>query len=91
MSFYGFDSIEDYFEDYLEYIQQYYEMALALVSLYQESLDKFNAGYDPAQINLEIVEDLLAMAQLKLADAEVELAAAQAYYDKVLAHIEGKN
>ena len=91
MSYYGFETIEEYFEDYLEYFQGYYEMALALISIYQESLDKFNAGYDPAQINLEIVEDLLAMAQLKLADAEVELAAAQAYYDKVLAHIEGKN
>jgi len=84
-------SIEDYFEDYLDYIYGRYTYYLEKVEQYKKALAKYEAGYDPKQIQLEILEHELALAELKLADAEAELAAAKAYYDKVLAHIEGKN
>ena len=87
MSFYGFDSIEEYFQDYLDYLQEYYEMCLALASMAEDALAKWNAGYDAAQINIELLEDALALAELKLADAEKELAAAEAYYNAVMAKL----
>ena len=90
IAYYGFN-VEEYFEDFLGFYEDYYEYCLQRVAAYEKALAMFNAGYDPNQINLVLVNDELEIAQLKLKDAEAKLAAAEAYYNAVLAKILGNN
>ena len=88
IDFYGFN-VEEYFEDFLEYLAGEVEMYMALASIYEDALAKWNAGYDASQINLEILQHNLELAEAKLADAEIKLQVAEEHYQKVLAAILG--
>ena len=91
----NYESIEEYYEDLLDgivkFLQANMEAALAKVSTYTDALAKFNAGYDAKQIAIEVLENALANAKLKFADAEAKLEVAKAFYDAVLAKILGNN
>ena len=88
---YEWDNVEGYYEDYLDYLQYMVEICLANISWYTDAIAEAEAGYNSLQIAIEIAEHNLAYAQQKLADAEIKLEVAEAYYNKVLAAIEGKN
>ena len=85
------ENVEGYYQYILDYLQEEIEYGLAMVSEYTKALERAEAGYDPAQLAIMVLEDNLAYAEQVLADAEVKLAVAQAYYEKVLAAIAGKN
>ena len=90
-----YDTVEEYLDDLIEdtidEYTYYMEMYLMIAQVYEEALAKYNAGYDPKQINIEILEHALENAQLKLQDATIKLEVAEAYYNKVMTAILGKN
>ena len=88
---YYWDDVEGYYEDYLDYLQMMVELCLANITWYTDAIAEAEAGYNDLQIAIMIAEHNLAYAQQKLADAEIKLEVAEAYYNKVLAAIEGKN
>ena len=83
--------VEGYYQLTLDYLQSVAEYYLSMVTIFNTAVERAEAGYDPAQLAIMVLEDNLAYAEQLLADAEVKLAVAQAYYEKVLAAIEGKN
>ena len=88
IEWYGFN-VEEYFEDFLDYLNTMYERCLAYISMYEDAIAEYEAGYSAAQIQREILVHQLEYAEAKLADAEIKLQVAEETYQKVLAAILG--
>jgi hypothetical protein len=86
-----YENAENYYEAYLDYLQENIEYCLAMISWYNDAIAEAEAGYNYYQIQIKIAEHNLEYAQLKLQDATIELEVAEAYYNKVLTAIVGKN
>ncbi len=86
-----FGNAENYYEAYLQYLKEQVEICLANISWYEDAIAEAEAGYNELQIEIEVAELKLAYAQQKLTDAEIELEVAEAYYNKVMTAILGKN
>lgn len=86
-----FENVEGYYEAYLDYLQEMIEICLANITWYTDAIAEAEAGYNQLQIDIEIAEHNLAYYQQLLTDATIELEVAEAYYNKVMTAILGKN
>ena len=85
------NNVEGFFEYALDAIEAKMNSFLQAATIAEKQLEKAKAGYDATQINIFGLEQALIYKQAILEEAKAKLAAAEEYYNTVIAHIFGEN